>query len=129
MEKRNTMQKKLILDAVFHLKNHPTADDVYQFILSAHPNISKATVYRNLAGLAKDNQIRHIQVFDGADRFDYNYEKPHNHIMCTHCGAFCDAPALNTNEIDEFVAQNTNYKNVRHEIILTGVCPVCLNSA
>ncbi len=128
MEKRNTMQKKLVLDAVYYLKNHPTADDVYRYVVNAHPNISKATVYRNLSGLAQEKQIRHIQVGDGADRFDYNYESPHNHIMCTVCGTFCDAPSFNAKEIDEYVSENTNFKNVSHEIILTGVCSDCYNN-
>ncbi len=125
MVKRNTLQKKLILDAVKQMENHPTADDVYNNVSKIHPNISKATVYRNLSGLAGDNLIRHIQISDGADRFDYNFKTPHNHIMCRVCGEFCDAPIVNTEKIDNIVALNTNYSDIKHEIVYSGVCPTC----
>ena len=48
MEKRNTIQRSLVLNAVNKLQCHATADEVYDEIAKEHPNISKATVYRNL---------------------------------------------------------------------------------
>ena len=44
MEKRNTIQKQLVLDAVAQLADHPTADEVYAHIAQKHPTVSKATV-------------------------------------------------------------------------------------
>ena len=44
MEKRNTIQKQLVLEAVAQLHNHPTAEQVYAQVVKAHPTISKATV-------------------------------------------------------------------------------------
>ncbi len=125
MEKRNTLQKKIILDAVLNLKNHPTADDVYRRVIQDYPNVSKATVYRNLSGLADDNIIRHIPVCDGADRFDHNFSTPHNHIVCRKCGNFCDAPIINTEEIDALVTMQTSFSDIKHEIVYTGICPDC----
>ena len=43
MEKRNTIQKQLVLEAVAQLHNHPTAEQVYAQVVKAHPTISKAT--------------------------------------------------------------------------------------
>lgn len=50
---RTTIQKELVLDAVKQLHNHATADEVYELVQSAHPNISKGTVYRNRAVFAR----------------------------------------------------------------------------
>lgn len=92
MEKRNTIQKQLVLDAVFRLANHPTAEEVYAEVARSHPTVSKATVYRNLGSLSEDGLLRHIKMPGGADRFDHMLLE-HHHIICTRCGCFADAPA------------------------------------
>ncbi len=125
MEKRNTLQKKIVLDAVMKLTNHPTAEIIYTEIVKDYPSISKATVYRNLSGLADDGLIRHIPTADGADRFDFNIETPHNHIKCIKCGAFGDAPIVELVSLDEKIGEHTGYEDVTHEIIYTGICEKC----
>ena len=62
MEKRNTIQKQLVLDAVFRLANHPTAEEVYAEVARSHPTGGKATVYRNLGSLSEDGLLRHIKM-------------------------------------------------------------------
>ena len=54
MERRNTIQKQLVLEAVAQLHNHPTAEQVYAQVVKEHPTISKATVYRNLEMCIRD---------------------------------------------------------------------------
>ncbi len=125
MEKRNTVQKKFVIDAVIKLANHPTAEDVYKQVIKKHPSVSKATVYRNLSGLAQDGTIRHIKTPDGADRFDHNADLLHGHIVCTDCGCFLDTPAQNSTELDKFISAQTGFTAVKHEIIYSGVCPNC----
>ena len=54
MERRNTIQKDLVLKTVQGLKRHLTAEEVYEFIKKDHPTIGKGTVYRNLGILAEE---------------------------------------------------------------------------
>lgn len=124
MEKRNTIQKQLVLDAVARLRNHPTAEEVYAEVAREHPTVSKATVYRNLSSLAEDGRLRHIAMPGGADRFDH-FLAPHRHIECTVCGAFADAPVTNPDALDEHVERETGYSDVTHDIVFHGVCPKC----
>ena len=56
--RRNTIQKDLVRDAVYEMRRHVTANEVYEFIKEAYPTIGKGTVYRNLD----------ILVEEGADR-------------------------------------------------------------
>ena len=39
------------------LHNHPTSADVYEVVRERHPNISRATVYRNLGVLASRGDV------------------------------------------------------------------------
>lgn len=124
MEKRNTIQKKLVLDAVAQLACHPTAEEVYACVAAAHPSVSKATVYRNLASLSEDGQLRHIRMPGGADRFDHTLT-PHFHIECTRCGKFCDAMIGDDAQLDQSVARATGFTQTTHDIVFHGLCPAC----
>ena len=46
--RRNTIQKDLVRNAVYEMRRHVTANEVYEFIKAAYPTIGKGTVYRNL---------------------------------------------------------------------------------
>lgn len=124
MEKRNTVQKQLVLDAVAKLANHPTADAVYAEVAARHPSISKATVYRNLSSLAQDGRLRHIPMAGGADRFDHCLTE-HHHIICENCGAFMDAPLTGAAALDATIELQTGYTAVTHDIVFRGCCPKC----
>jgi len=124
MEKRNTIQKQLVMDAVSRMANHPTAEQVYMEVIRAHPTVSKATVYRNLAGLSAEGVVRRIQMPGGADRFDHRLTA-HQHILCTRCGCFADVPFAQDTALDCAAAHATGFQCVTHDIIFCGVCPAC----
>lgn len=124
MEKRNTIQKKLVLDAVLRLADHPTAEQVYAEVVKEHPTVSKATVYRNLNGLSQSGVLRHIPMPDGADRFDHRLT-PHAHIECMVCGRVCDAFVEDDAGLDAQVERQTGFRRATHELMFRGVCPGC----
>ena len=124
MERRNTIQKQLVLQAVAELANHPTADEVYSLVVKDHPTLSKATVYRNLASLSDDGRLRHIKMPSGADRFDHQ-TFGHNHIECILCGRLEDAPLEDQTALNAQAAAATGYRCVEHEIVFRGICPAC----
>ena len=91
MSQRNTMQKEVIFSALHSLRNHPTADGVYDYIHPQYPNISRATVYRVLNQMASNGQILKVNIFDGADCFDHN-TFAHSHGRCNCCQRVFDVP-------------------------------------
>ncbi|MEG0914697.1 MAG: transcriptional repressor, partial [Christensenellaceae bacterium] len=108
MIKRNTLQKKLVLESVNHLQNHPTADDVYDDILKEYPHISKGTVYRNLNALAQESVLKKISIPNAADRFDHK-NMPHYHIKCLICGDFFDVDFEYMTALNENIASLTGF--------------------
>ena len=75
VQRRNTRQRKLVLDAVRQSYNHPTADEIYNAVREQDDKISRGTVYRNLNLLADAGEILSIKTPDGS-RFDRTIE-PH----------------------------------------------------
>ena len=69
--RRNTIQKDLIRHAVYEMKRHVTANEVYEFIKERYPTIGKGTIYRNLDIVAEEGAIRKVEVPDGPNRFDF----------------------------------------------------------
>ena len=54
---RNTKQRAVVLDAVRSLHNHPTSADIYDVVHRDYPNVSRATVYRNLSVLSDRGEV------------------------------------------------------------------------
>lgn len=129
-QKRNTIQRKLVLDAVLEMHDHPTAEDIYQRIVQTHKSISRGTVYRNLNLLVEDGLISKVSLYDGADRFDYKLGK-HNHIKCSQCENIFDAPSANDATLNEIIrlnremAEDSNFEILGYEIVFSGICPNC----
>lgn len=90
VQRRNTRQRKLVLDAVRQSYSHPTADEIYNAVREQDDKISRGTVYRNLNLLADAGDILSIKT-PGGSRFDRTIE-PHAHIICTSCSRVIDVP-------------------------------------
>lgn len=74
VQRRNTRQRKLVLDAVRQSYNHPTADEIYNAVREQDDKISRGTVYRNLNLLADAGEILSIKT-PGGSRFDRTIER------------------------------------------------------
>ena len=48
ISRRNTIQKDLVRNAVYEMRRHVTANEVYEFVKEAYPAIGKGTVYKIL---------------------------------------------------------------------------------
>lgn len=123
MQRRNTKQRKLVLDTVQTRMDHPSADDIYLDVRKEDSNISRGTVYRNLNLLAQSGEIRHIKI-PGADRFDLRLE-PHYHLLCTGCGKMMDVPIPYHIELDHSLQEETGYEMIQHRTVFEGICPQC----
>ena len=124
MERRNTIQKALILRAVCELKRHLTADEVYEFVKRDHPSIGKGTVYRNLAILTEEGAIRKVEVPDGSDRFDFTL-KNHYHVRCVKCGEVFDVDMDAIEDLRQRIKATHGFEFTGYDIIFKGFCPEC----
>ena len=85
---RNTVQRQKILDHLMSVKSHPNAKQVHSAVLKDVPNITLATVYRNLNIMADNGEILRLEI-NGEYRFDADIGK-HQHCVCTECGKIAD---------------------------------------
>ena len=86
-------KRNAILTCLQHTTAHPSAEDVHRMLQEEHPDISLATVYRNLSLFKKQGIIQSLGTVNGIERFDANTE-PHVHFVCTGCDAVMDLPQI-----------------------------------
>ncbi|MDF1575936.1 MAG: transcriptional repressor [Bacteroidales bacterium] len=79
---RVTPQRFAILEAVCTLGNHPTADQIIDYIRSSHPGIATGTVYNVLDVMVEKKLVRRVKTDKDAMRYD-GILKKHHHIYCS----------------------------------------------
>lgn len=124
MQTRKTFQKTLTFDAVTALKNHPTADEIYSYIVKQYPEISRATVYRNLNYLCDIGDVYRVKISGAADHFDHN-ATPHYHFRCSICGDVTDINLPYMENINSACAGASGNQVTAHQIFFEGKCKNC----
>lgn len=84
---RTTCQKKIISEYLKSVKTHPSAERIFKEVKKKLPQISLATVYRNLKTLKEKGEIQEILTETG--RWDGDISK-HSHFICQKCGKIFD---------------------------------------
>ena len=124
MNKRNTIQRGLVLEAVRELGCHATAEEIYEWIIRLHPSVSKGTVYRNLSSLAEDGEIRRIEIPGAADCYDHVLT-PHFHVKCVQCGRVFDVDTEGVPDIAGSIRNPGGFEFLSYDIVFKGICPDC----
>lgn len=74
-----TPQRTAILEVVLSLNNHPSADDITQYLRLNYPHIPIGTVYKNLDLFVKKGIITPVRTSNDSTRYDPIKEK-HLHL-------------------------------------------------
>ena len=125
MQTRNTFQKALTLDAVREMQNHPTADQVYAHVAEKYPEISRATIYRNLNQLSEAHLIERFKNPYGADHYDH-IVTPHYHFVCKNCGKIMNVELdLTDRHMEDICREKTGLNVTGHLLVFEGFCEDC----
>ena len=78
---RVTPQRHAILEAVYSLGNHPSAEQVIDFIRVRYPGIATGTVYNVLDVMVESGLVKRVKTDKDAMRYDAIMNR-HHHIYC-----------------------------------------------
>lgn len=121
MIRRNTKQRDTVRQALVGRRDHPTAEQVHEAVIAVMPDMSLATVYRNLGLLADEGEIKRVVSPGSPDRFDPDISD-HSHFFCIKCGNVLDFPE---GDLPEKHIKSTCAVTER-QIIYKGLCPDCI---
>lgn len=120
--KRHSKQRDAVRNALCSVNTHPTAAAVYDMVRAEFPNISLATVYRNLAQMYEEGDAMMVTTESGSVHFDAD-TRPHSHLCCTRCKKVLD---LCVDLPDLCSAANETGCDVsRYSLVFYGLCDEC----
>ena len=118
-------KRNAILECLRSTDTHPSADMVHEMLKADHPDISLATVYRNLSLFKKQGLIQSVATVGGIERFDAN-TAPHVHFICSGCDAVLDFPQI---EVPTSLGAEAEEQTGCHingcQLTFTGLCQNC----
>ncbi len=91
-----------ILEAIVGMENHPTAENVIEYIKEKHPNIAVGTVYKVLESFVEKDLLKKVKTESGVMRYDPLLDN-HHHLYCAESDRIED---YKDKELDQLI---TNY--------------------
>ncbi len=122
-----TKQREVIFKTILNCKKHLSAEELYNIILEKHPNekIGIATVYRALVFLEESNLISSISLNKDTKKFETNFKKHHDHLICVKCNKIIEFYNEQIEEKQEKIAKDNDFKLLNHTMYLYGICKDC----
>lgn len=118
-------KRDAILNCLRSTDTHPSADWIYEQVKKEIPDISLATVYRNLALFRSQGMIQSVATLNGVERFDAN-TAPHVHFLCTDCAKILDLPQMVVpDELRQEAARQLGGTVRSCQLSFTGQCCEC----
>ncbi len=118
-------KRDAILSCLRSTEIHPSADWIYETVKKEIPDISLATVYRNLNLFKEQGLIQSLGTVQGVERFDGN-TAPHVHYICTGCGRVLDLPGLSVpEELNNAAARESGGRVTSCQLSFAGICGRC----
>ena len=105
-----TPQRVAIYEAVAELHNHPTAENIIEYIKTNHPNISVGTVYKVLDSLVENNLLRKVKNEKDIMRYDAVLAH-HHHLYCSETERIED---FEDPQLDQFITEYFKKKKIKN---------------
>ena len=121
---RCTVQRRVILETVLELDNHPSADQIFDAVDDHLPDIARTTVYRALEYLARIGVITKACHPGRVARFDPRLEL-HHHLVCLRCNEFFDFEDEGLNELTIPDTSAFGFEVNDYRVQLRGICKKC----
>jgi Fur family peroxide stress response transcriptional regulator len=125
-----TEQRRAIFAALAGSRAHPSAEQIWASVRLRLPNLSLATVYKNLEALRAIGAVSDVNPLHQQGRYEAalpgtGVGSPHHHLVCTSCQRVVDLhdDALSLLRIATGSAAGFEVRAVR--VQAEGLCPEC----
>ncbi|WP_415949021.1 Fur family transcriptional regulator [Streptomyces sp. KLOTTS4A1] len=122
---RMTSQRRVVAEVLDGEHVHLTADEVLVRAAEKLPEISRATVYNTLGELVSLGEVIEVATDGRAKRYDPNARTPHQHLVCSGCGAIRDVRPQGDPLADLPSTERYGFTVEAAEVTYRGVCPAC----
>ncbi|WP_353663168.1 Fur family transcriptional regulator [Hydrogenimonas sp. SS33] len=106
---------------------HINIEDLYSEMLEEFPNVSLATIYKNINQMIENGLVQEVKLPQSKSVYEI-IKEPHLHMVCDKCHKVEDI-IIGTEKIIEEAEKLSGYKIDESFITLRGVCPECQKKA
>lgn len=119
---KTTPQRLAILELIYE-NGHIGVEEIYQHIKQSQPNISLATIYKNIATLSEMDILREIKPPTQKQKYELASDK-HVHVSCEQCGKLQDVH-VDVGELLGICMHKSGYALFDVSAVFIGVCAEC----
>ena len=105
---------------------HLNIDMLYQEVKETYPNVSLATVYKNISIMTENGLLEEVKVPECKSVFEIS-KAPHLHLHCSQCGKIEDFE-LDLDTVMRAVEEVSGYDVQSATLVIRGICPACRKS-
>jgi len=120
-----TPQRRLLLSVIQEAGRHLDAKEVYRRASERDPNISLATVYRNLRVFEEQGLIDEMHLTQAHCYYEMKRLGEHQHLMCEACGQVIEFESSLIRKLVAEVQRKNNFSVSKVELYLEGRCHKC----
>ena len=112
---RYTKQRQQVWDEIRISSEHRDAEEIYIAINKNKAlKVSRATVYRTIDVLVKNNLVRKMELGDGRALYEHKIdEEHHDHIICVETGKIIEFYNEELESLQENIVKDHGYELVR----------------
>jgi Fur family ferric uptake transcriptional regulator len=122
---RSTRQRAAIQETLARLGRPLLPQELLAEAQNTVPNLSLATIYRNIKGLIADGVVDVVSLPGETDRYEI-HKHHHHHFHCSGCHQVSDIDAC-PGDLSRLMP--SGYLLEGHELTLYGRCPSCTSAA
>ncbi|MAM14770.1 MAG: transcriptional repressor [Candidatus Marinimicrobia bacterium] len=123
---RHTIQRQAVWDEIKSNDEHRDAEQIYSALRKNNLNVSRATVYRTIDVLYKNNLIRKIELGDSPSKYENKVNSDHHdHIICVQCGRIDEFVDDKIESQQDKIIDKLGFKMIRHIHQLFVLCKDC----
>jgi Fur family transcriptional regulator, ferric uptake regulator len=119
---RNTRQKDAIRAAFVETGRPLSPEEALSYAQRSVPEMSIATVYRNLKSMLEERWLTSVQLPGEPPRYEQSGKAHHHHFRCDDC--------RKVYELEGCTQLKTKlprgFRALNHEVLLFGLCAACL---
>lgn len=117
---RITRPRKVILDLLSEMEDHPDAMEIYRRAIACDPTISLSTVYRTMKLLEGFGAIQRHAFEGGPSRFEQAGGEHHDHLIDIETGDVIEFKSDRIEALQDEIARRLGYDIVHHRLELYG---------
>jgi len=121
-----TPQRRMIVEALLEAgAAEMTADEIFQKVRTAYPEVGLDTIYRNLRLLVKLNVVDEVKLTGKLAQYSLNQRHHAHELVCLECGAEIPLGHCPIKELEAVAREEHGFVISSHRIELFGYCPHC----